>query len=50
MIMNPEYEHLRGGRIEIWRDDSSWSVEEIRFLLPPDIYVRLREKLDFLEF
>jgi hypothetical protein len=49
-IMNPDYQHLRGGRIEILSDDSPYSVEEIRFLLPPEIYLRLRERLELMEF
>lgn len=46
---NKKYPDYAGGRIEIWHKDSPYDVEEIRLLLPREIFNKLREALDFQE-
>ncbi|MCD6228350.1 MAG: hypothetical protein J7K17_02600 [Candidatus Omnitrophica bacterium] len=48
-ILNPLYsEDYIGGRIEIWTDESEYSVEEIRFFTHQrEEFLKFREKWDF---
>ena len=38
-----------GGRIEIWENDKEYHTEEMRFLLPREMFDLLKKKLDFME-
>lgn len=48
-ILNPKFEGYRSGRIEVWSDDSRYSICEYRFLIP-DRFFSILECLDFQEF
>jgi len=44
-----KHPNMRGGRIEIWHEDESYDVEEIRFMLPEEIFLPFREAIDMKE-
>mgnify|MGYP001564866111 FL=1 len=52
-ILNQDFEKKHpknaGGRIEIWHKDEPYDVEEIRLLLPREMFEKIREALDFKE-
>jgi len=50
-VLNPHYsDNYIGGRIEIWTDESQYSIEEIRFFTcKQKEFFRFREKWDFKE-
>ncbi len=49
-ILNQDFEEEHpnyvGGRIEIWHNDYPHDIEEIRLLLPREIFSKIREALD----
>lgn len=47
MIMNPDFYGVRAGRIEIYDPDEQYPIDEIRFILPEEIYEDFREAIDF---
>jgi len=53
-IMNPQYADKRGGRIEIYPLHEGkidlYDKEEITVILPAEMWVALREKLDGVKF
>jgi hypothetical protein len=50
-VMNSHYsDNYIGGRIEIWTDESQYSIEEIRFFTcKQKEFFKFREKWDFKE-
>lgn len=49
MMFSKEWEDYAGGRIEIWHRDCPYDVEEIRLILPRNLFEKVREALDFQE-
>jgi len=51
MIQNPDYFGYRGGRIEIYdnESDSPYAIYEARFLIPEEFIEGFRELFDFKE-
>lgn len=49
MILNPQFAHFRGGRIEVYNDFSPYSIYEARFLIPEELFENFRETFDFKE-
>jgi hypothetical protein len=41
--------NMRGGRIEIWHKDEPYDVEEIRFMLPEEIFIPFEKAIDLKE-
>jgi len=52
-ILNQDFEkkhpNFAAGRIEIWHKDCPFDIEEIRLLLPREIFNQIRDALDFKE-
>ena len=48
-MFGKEWEGYAGGRIEIWHKDYPYDVEEIRLILPRNLFKKVREVLDFQE-
>jgi len=44
-----KYPNMVGGRIEILHKDKQYDVDEIRFMLPEEIYIPFRDALDLKE-
>ncbi len=48
-MFDKKWKDYTGGRIEIWHKDCPYDVEEIRLILPTELFRKLREVLDFQE-
>ena len=51
MIQNPDYFGYRGGRIEVYdnQSESPYAIYEARFLIPAEFMMSFRETFDFKE-
>lgn len=49
-IQNPDYAGFSGGRIEVYKEGVSYAAYEFRFLLPTEVWIKLREVLDFTDW
>lgn len=48
--VKPEYQDWCFGRVEIFKDDEQWAINELRFATPPTKeWFAFREKWDFKE-
>ncbi len=51
VIMDPKYQHFRGGRIEVYdrKDKSGYACYEARFFIPEEFIDSFRETWNFKE-
>jgi hypothetical protein len=46
--VKPEYQEWSFGRVEIFRNDEEWAIDELRFCTPPTKeWIDFREEWDF---
>jgi hypothetical protein len=48
-IMNNDWQGYSGGRIEVYRSDEHYAIDEIRFFIPTDKMEQFRKFWDFWE-